>query len=123
MLKTKSDHSGVDRAVLQQLRLLNSPEEPDFFQCMVQLLIDELNQWQPILSHAAEHQDWAQLVKAAHEIGGTGMQCGAGKLAELCRKLQLMDPSDFIQARMLLPELLAEIELVRRILTSEVTHK
>jgi HPt (histidine-containing phosphotransfer) domain-containing protein len=123
MLKTQSDQSGVDRSVLHQLRSLNNPEEPDFFQRMILLLLQELEKWQPILSQGFQHQDWAQFVKAAHEIGGTGMQCGASKLAELCRRIQSMHSGDFIRARTVISKVLDEIELVRRILTSEVTQK
>lgn len=121
--KARSDQHGIDRAVLHQLRSLNNAEEPDFFESMIQLLLAELDRWQPILPDAAEHQQWIDLIKAAHEIGGTAMQCGAGKLAELCRRIRSMEPGDFIRARIVLPELLAEIELVRQILTSEVTNK
>ena len=123
MAKTKSDQSGVDRSVLHRLRSLNNREEPDFFQQMIQLLVQELEKWQPILSHAVEHQDWAQFVKAAHEIGGTGMQCGANKLAGLCRRLQSMDSGDFRAAGAVISEVLTETELVRATLASEVAQK
>jgi HPt (histidine-containing phosphotransfer) domain-containing protein len=123
MTKTKSAEGGVERSALHRLRSLDNPEEPDFFQQLVLLFLQELEKWQPILSHAVERQDWVQVVKAAHEIGGTGMQCGANKLAGLCRRVQSMDPGDFTGARAVISEVLAEIELVRTTLTSEVTHK
>jgi len=103
--------------------LLNSAEEPNFFETIILLLLAEFDKWKPVLAQAAQHEDRAQLIKAAHEIGGTAMQCGAGNLAELCRQVQSAAENDFFQARQVTPQILTELEQVRTILNREIEHK
>lgn len=121
--KPQPDQNGVDPQALDQLRLLNRPEEPDFFESIILLFLAEFDKWEPVLAHAVKHEDWPQLIKAAHEIGGTAMQCGAGHLAQLCRQVQSISEKDFSEARQVSSQLLTEVEQVRTILNREIEHK
>jgi len=81
---------GFDPAILGTMRALQRPGQPDLVQSMIQLYLKGLPVQLQTIELAVKTADAAALGRAAHKLKGSSATLGAGRIAELCTRLQSM---------------------------------
>jgi CheY-like chemotaxis protein len=107
----------IDRAVLDALRALQEPGEPDFVQEMIDLYLADTVPLIAALRVAVGQGDADGLRVAAHTLKGNSNSLGAVRMGSLSLELEKLGRSGTItigQAEPLLGELAREFERVRR---------
>ena len=84
------DACTLDRVVIQDLRDLQSPGEPDILQELADLFAQDTPQRLTALQHAATRRDAAELRHVAHSLKGSSGNLGARRLAAVCARLEEM---------------------------------
>jgi CheY-like chemotaxis protein len=107
----------IDRAVLDDLRALQEPGEPDFVQEMIDLYLTDTPPLIAALRVAVGQGEADGLRAAAHTLKGNSNSLGAMRMGSLSLELEKLGRSGTIttgQAEPLLGELEREFERVRR---------
>ena len=96
----------LDPAVLENLRQLTPPGEPDVLGQVLQLFLDEMPKRIDSLASAWQRGDGPSLARAAHSLKGSSGNIGARQMFELCRQIdERAKAGDFNAARHLLDAL------------------
>jgi two-component system, sensor histidine kinase and response regulator len=96
----------VDAEVVGHLRLLQSPRRPRFLLDLVEKYAHDVPAIIASIKAAAVAGDGAQLKQRAHLLKGSSRTMGAKQVAELCQRLELIDPATAAEpATMLIAEL------------------
>ena len=84
------DDSGgvIDLSVIAELRRLRSATDPEFFNHLMDLFIQETPQRLAAIGAAIEGEDPAKLAQQAHALKGSCAQLGARRMAGLCGILE-----------------------------------
>ena len=77
----------LDPAVLERLRQLTPPGEPDVLKEVLQLFLDDVPGRIGRLRAACQAGDAAEVHRAAHSLKGSSGNIGAIQLLEVCRQL------------------------------------
>jgi PAS domain S-box-containing protein len=107
----------LDRAVLDDLRALQEPGEPDFVQEMIDLYALDTPTLIAALHQAIEQGDADRLRVAAHTLKGNSNSLGAARMGSLSLELEKLGRSGTIitsQVEVLLDELQCEFERVQQ---------
>lgn len=80
----------LDRAVIESLRQLNQPGEPDVVQQVLTLFLADAQLRLADVSDAIDRADPAALERAAHTFKGAAASIGASRLQRCCRELETL---------------------------------
>jgi CheY-like chemotaxis protein/HPt (histidine-containing phosphotransfer) domain-containing protein len=78
----------LDERILADLRSLNQPDKPDFFEQLVGLYLDDSKSLMDTIHAAAEGKDSESLRKAIHSMKGISSNLGAARLSQLCWQVE-----------------------------------
>jgi HPt (histidine-containing phosphotransfer) domain-containing protein len=110
----------VNREILENLRALGEPGEPDPLIEFIGMFFSDTPQVLHRLFQAVQAQDATAVKEAAHSLKGSSGNLGAEKLSLLCRDLESQGKAGGLTSA---PELLAQIEaeyaVVKEILEAE----
>lgn len=99
----------LDPAVVDSLRQLSMPGEPDVLREVLQLFLDEAPRRMARLNAACEERNAVDLQRNAHSLKGSSGNIGARRMYDLCRQLdERGHAADFNGARHLLASLAEE---------------
>ena len=116
-LRPNSAPATLDQAVLDGLRALQEPGEPDFVQEMIDLYVTDTTTLIAALRVAVGQSNADGLRVAAHTLKGNSKSLGAMRMGSLSLELEKLGRSGTIttgQAGPLIDELEREFERVRR---------
>jgi HPt (histidine-containing phosphotransfer) domain-containing protein len=114
----------LDPAVLDTLRQLTLPGEPDVLTDVLRLFLDEAPKKIRALQAAFDAGDAPQMARLAHSLKGSSGNIGAGALMDVCRRLdELAAAGDLTRIAPLLAALTeeyhrAELEITQLLQTS-----
>ena len=80
----------LDRAVMQTLRQLTAPGEPDVLTEVLQLFLREVPARMDRLRNACAAGNIQEVYRAAHSLKGSAGNIGAQRLLDVCRQLDEM---------------------------------
>ena len=104
----------IDPSVIDNLRQLNQPGEPDIVQQVLSLFLTDAAARIDALVRAVERGDAAALHRTAHALKGAAANIGATALQEQCRELEALGKQGTVAgAAPLLAALVAEFARVR----------
>jgi CheY-like chemotaxis protein len=110
----------IDQKVLEDLRLLAGSEDPEFFENVVKLFLEETTQRIVTIEEKILARDMNALKASAHRMKGSCKQLGVTRMAGTCAALEESagrDPSS-AELNALLEQLQHQFEVVRRELES-----
>jgi CheY-like chemotaxis protein len=114
---TPEEEPIVNPRVLENLRQLQEPGEPDIIAQLIDLFLSELPTKLAAVQQAIEHRDATRLTKAAHTLKGSSANMGAQRAARVCLELeQLGKAGDLTGAVDLFARLEKELESAREAL-------
>ena len=103
----------LDRAVIQTLRQLTTPGEPDVLTEVLRLFLQEVPPRMERLRNACADGNIEDVYRAAHSLKGSAGNIGAQRLMAVCRELDEMGRAgDLTDAAPLLAALALEYERV-----------
>jgi signal transduction histidine kinase/CheY-like chemotaxis protein/HPt (histidine-containing phosphotransfer) domain-containing protein len=109
----------IDPAALDQLGSIPGAEESGLVSRVISLYLETSYPIGAIVREAAERGDADELASSAHRLKSSSAEVGAMRLAELCRKLEVMGRANELEdAVATAAELEEELELVRHALES-----
>ena len=113
----------LDPAVLESLRELTPPGEPDVLKEVLQLFLDDVPARVERLRSAWQSGDAVAVQRAAHSLKGSAGNIGATDLLGVCRQLdELGRAGDLSNAAPLVTALDAEFARVQSEITSLITE-
>ncbi len=83
--------AAIDRAVLDSLRQLQEPDEPDLIQELSVLFVTETSARLECLAIAARERDGAEIGRQAHGLKGSVAMFGASPMARLCAEIEVAE--------------------------------
>jgi PAS domain S-box-containing protein len=105
----------IDEKVLSDLRLLGGEQEPDFFENIISIFLNETPERIDSIQDAVRRHDAKGLMSVAHRLGGSCTQLGIVGMAEICRSLQRSASSAMLTgADVLLLQLQRQFHAVKR---------
>jgi len=108
------DPAGIDWPLLERLRALQRPGEPDVVEKVVRLFLERSTGMMAALLRAASEGDLEVAGRMAHSLKSNAMQIGAAGLGALCREAEEAARSgDLARLRAMLPETASVLERVR----------
>ena len=78
----------LNKSIIDGLKLLDTPEKPDFFYELVVLFESSSLPVVKDLKKFATAQDWKMTGRAAHRLKGSAANIGANRLSALCHVLK-----------------------------------
>jgi PAS domain S-box-containing protein len=112
--------SGIDAGVIAELRGLQSPTDPDFFNHLIEMFIEETPHRLAAIREALAKSNPEALAHEAHALMGSSAHLGATRMDALCEILQEQGRAGSISgAAPLLAVLEEEFERVRKALEAE----
>jgi HPt (histidine-containing phosphotransfer) domain-containing protein len=116
----------LDPAVLESLRQLTSPGEPDVLKEVLELFLEDVPRRIERIRSSWQTGNAAELHRAAHSLKGSAGNIGAHELLDVCRQLDdLGRAGDVTGARPLIEALDAAyarvVEQIRRLSADDVT--
>ncbi len=112
----------LDRSVLDGLRELSVPGEPDILAELVGLFLEDAPPRLEALRAALDEGDARRVKEAAHALKGSSSNMGASRMAEICARLEEAGTlGDLIEAPDLLKRLETEFAQARSALEGEVS--
>jgi two-component system, sensor histidine kinase and response regulator len=103
----------LDPAVIQTLRQLSVPGEPDVLREVLTLFLDEVPRRIARLNAACQDGNAIELQRGAHSLKGSSGNIGARRMFDLCRQVdERGHAGDFKGARHLLASLAEEYHRV-----------
>ena len=103
----------LDRAVIETLRQLTTPGEPDVLTEVLQLFLQEVPPRMDRLRNAVALGNIEEVYRAAHSLKGSAGNIGAQRLMAVCRQIDEMGRAgDLKDAAPLLTALALEYERV-----------
>lgn len=109
----------IERATLESIRALATPDRPDVLQEVVEVYLKSAEQLLRSLAEAATGKDVLAMVKAANALKSGSSNVGAVTLAELCRELARLD-AGAENMRPIYQQVVEEFQRVRTALESEL---
>ncbi len=114
----------IDRQVLEQLRELQSKDDPDLLARVLKLYVSDSPREMAKIADAMTAGDAKVIERAAHTLKSTSANVGANLMSRLCAELQAAGRSgNFDAARELFPNITAEHLRVQTALTAELAAK
>lgn len=111
----------LDRSVINGLKELREPDQPDPLRELVELFFRDAEPRLKSMREAAAASDAAKLAAAAHTLKGSASNLGAKRLSALCAAIEKHGKSgNAIAASDMLAEVAAEYDAVREILQKEL---
>jgi CheY-like chemotaxis protein len=112
----------LDRSVLEGLRELREPGQPDPLAELIDLFLRDARPRLEQMRTAAAAGDWAKVGAGAHTLKGSASNLGARRLSALCAALEKQGKSnDGAQAPASLAEVESEFARVELMLNEELT--
>ncbi len=109
----------LDRAALESLYRLETPEHPGTVNALVRALMEKTGALVANLSEWIAGNETAQVRRAAHSIRGSAASFGARRLGQIARELEELDAGDGRAAAETLARLQDEFEWVKQALKAE----
>lgn len=107
----------LNLGVLENLRQLQAPGEPDLVPQLIDLYLADVPVRLDTLRQALAHGDGARLAQTAHTLKGSSANMGASRVARVCLELERCGKAnDMLSAAEWLAHLEQEIERVRQVL-------
>ena len=111
----------LDRSVLDGLRDLREPGQPDPLAELIELFLKDARPRLDKMREAAEAGDWAKLAASAHTLKGSASNLGARRLSSLNATLEKQArANDSSQAPATLAEVQSEFDSVEQVLREEM---
>jgi signal transduction histidine kinase/CheY-like chemotaxis protein/HPt (histidine-containing phosphotransfer) domain-containing protein len=107
--------SVVDASIVEQLRTIGGPGEPNLFSELVSQFLDKMPAWLKEIRSAASRGDAETVRWKAHKLLGLCRQIGAKRMARVCDELASTDTTSEIS------DMLREVELLHKEFDS--THR
>jgi CheY-like chemotaxis protein/HPt (histidine-containing phosphotransfer) domain-containing protein len=101
-----SSGSVFDASIVEELRKIGGPGEPDLFSELAGQFLDQMPAWLNDIRSAASHGDAETVRRLAHKLLGLCRQIGAERIARVCDDLESIE-TDSADA-----DMLREIELL-----------
>ncbi len=115
------DESPLDPAMLETLRELQDPGEPDILAELAELFVNDSASLLAALHEGLERGDAGSVERSAHTLKGSSGNMGARVMSRISSELQVACRSgDLTRARDLLASLHTEFERVREALEAEL---
>jgi PAS domain S-box-containing protein len=119
-----SSASVLDQNVLDKLRGLRQPGEPDPVVELIDLFLEDMPKHTRKMEEALKREDAAGLKSAAHSLKGSSRNMGALRLGQLCADLETQaKEGNLTQAPQLFADIQAEFAEVQKALESERSKK
>ena len=113
----------LDHSVIEGLRELREPDQPDPLQELIELFFRDAMQRLTQMDTAAAAGEAAALGAAAHTLKGSAGNLGAKRLSAFCATLEkLAKAGETVKAIEILADVKTEFENVREVLKSELDH-
>jgi HPt (histidine-containing phosphotransfer) domain-containing protein len=109
-----SDRARLDPAVVERLRQLTPPGEPDVLQEILTVFLAEVPRRIDRLKTAWAGQDAHEVQRAAHSLKGSSGNIGADAMSELCRTIDERARTGDLRLAALIDALDAEYARVER---------
>ncbi|NPV61847.1 MAG: PAS domain S-box protein [Methanotrichaceae archaeon] len=124
-LQLKRDISpAVDRKALEELRKLQTEDDPDIVQELIEMYLGRAPARIAALKEALMGDKPQELCKEAHDLKSSSAILGAVRLSAICEKLEAMGRSGSLDtASELIERAEAELELAKDALESEIEQK
>jgi len=103
-----STGSVFDMSIVEELRKIGGPGEPDLFNELASQLLDQMPVWLHEIESAASHGDAKTVRRQAHKLLGLCRQIGAERMASACDALESIDTASEIS------DMLREVEHLHR---------
>jgi len=103
-----STGSVFDMTIVEELRKIGGPGEPDLFSELAGQMLDQMPVWLHEIRSAASHGDAKTVGRQAHKLLGLCRQIGAERMARVCDELESIDTASDIS------DMLREVELLRK---------
>ncbi len=111
----------LDHTVINGLKELREPGQPDPLRELVELFFRDAEPRLKLMQEAAAAKDMPKLAAAAHTLKGSASNLGAKRLSALCAALEKQGKAgDATAATAILPDAVAEYGAVREILQKEL---
>jgi HPt (histidine-containing phosphotransfer) domain-containing protein len=105
----------LDPAVLDTLRSLNRPGEPDLVEQVLTMFLEDSPARIEAMSTAIGARDAVQLQRAAHNLKGSAGNVGATELQRICQELEAIGKGGQVEgATRFFQELRDEFERVKK---------
>jgi two-component system sensor histidine kinase/response regulator len=116
-----TESSALDPAALDQLGAIPGADKSGLISRVISLYLETSYPIGVVIREAAERGDADDLASSAHRLKSSSAEVGAVRLAELCKKLEVMGrTSELAEALATAAELVDELEEVRRALESRI---
>jgi len=86
-----STGSVFDTGIVEELRQIGGPGEPDLFSQLAGQFLDQMPAWLNEIKSAASHGDAETVRRQAHKLLGLCRQIGAERMARVCDDLESID--------------------------------
>jgi signal transduction histidine kinase/CheY-like chemotaxis protein/HPt (histidine-containing phosphotransfer) domain-containing protein len=86
-----SSDSVFDTSIVEELRGIGGPGEPDLFSELASQFLDQMPTWLHEIRSAASHGDVETVRRLAHKLLGLCRQIGAQRIARVCDELESID--------------------------------
>ena len=117
------DTDALDRVILDGLRELREPGQPDPLAELIELFLKDARPRLDTMQAAAEAGEWSRLAAAAHTLKGSASNLGARRLSTLCAALEKQAAEAIsTEAINTLADVRREFTNVEQILTDELSR-
>jgi HPt (histidine-containing phosphotransfer) domain-containing protein len=107
----------IDPGVIAELRALQSPTDPDFFNHLIELFIEETPHRLDAIGQAVSTMNAKALAQEAHALKGSSGHLGATRMDAMCEILEEQGRAGSLKgASAILPVLVEEFDRVRKAL-------
>ena len=114
------DAASIDEGVLDQMRQLQSEEEPDFLASLIDLFLEDARSHLKALREAVARSDARQLADKSHSLKSSCGNLGAKKMTAICNTIEALGRANSVEgAAALVAQLEEEFSRVRRALEAE----
>jgi len=103
-----STDSVFNMSIVEELRKIGGPGEPDLFSELASQLLDQMPVWLHELQSAASHGDTKTVRRQAHKLLGLCRQIGAERMARVCDELESIDTASEIA------DMLREVQILHK---------
>ena len=103
-----STGSVFNMSIVEELRQIGGPGEPDLFSELASQLLDQMPVWLHELQSAASHGDTKTVRRQAHKLLGLCRQIGAERMARVCDELESIDTASEIA------DMLREVQILHK---------
>ncbi|MBK5284673.1 MAG: response regulator [Bacteroidia bacterium] len=79
----------INSNVIQRLKELNQRVDPDFFQVVINMFLQQSPHLIEEIKHYFEEGQYDKMGQAAHKLKGSSLNLGASNLAELCKQIEV----------------------------------